>query len=670
MIVVALLIACGGDHVSTPPVAPPIDAGQSREPVSRVIPQPRHIRVPPLPLTVAEARAGSADLTALAAQIDPASVASTLGSGEAVFRFVRDSVRTEPYRGLLRGAAGTLAQGAGDDLDKALLLVDLLGRVGTRAEICACPTAPRPSTWAAPRADDPLANLIGGALEPWTPRVAPFVADTAPEADAGPRWRVLVHGPVDVVVDPASTDAAWTGREPGDCVAGPVPAEEVHRVDLLWQLERQGVQGTERIDLLSWGAVAADAAGRPIALDRTVLRDPTTGALWVHPALRNGGEHVEGAAWIASVDAPNGAVAVGDAVAEWLTVTISSPGRAPEVVHRALWDRSMGRDAAGAALGVVAWAGTNGPDGVPAALGRHHLLTIGVGPHEETGRAVARAADTALLVGALPGKGEPFAATLQVHRADVPADVLTRTADPTDDVAAVLIDRTVAASSVGLGRAVIVDGPNAILVTTGLDRTRYLGPSVSTLAIDVLNRRMVAPGGAPRDQVRLGLAGMIVESALAGEAWDAGVAHELLDDTPVDVVSAADILDRADRQGLAVVPLDGAAIAALPPDALSYAARSEAIAAIGAGRIVLGPPSAPDLAARDGDYAWLVVDPVSGSLVDRLGEGSGGADVPAARASAAAAFDRVACEAIFSGDPISQLTCRLRAELIDGPRTW
>ena len=45
---------------------------------------------------------------------------------DKMFRYVADDIRYEPYPGILRGAAGTLAAGAGNSVDKALLLATLL----------------------------------------------------------------------------------------------------------------------------------------------------------------------------------------------------------------------------------------------------------------------------------------------------------------------------------------------------------------------------------------------------------------------------------------------------------------------------------------------------------------------------------------------------------------
>lgn len=54
---------------------------------------------------------------------------------EGVVAYVHDAVRFESYKGLLRGAQGTLASGAGNALDQALLTVILLQDAGYEAEI-------------------------------------------------------------------------------------------------------------------------------------------------------------------------------------------------------------------------------------------------------------------------------------------------------------------------------------------------------------------------------------------------------------------------------------------------------------------------------------------------------------------------------------------------------
>ncbi len=57
---------------------------------------------------------------------DVAALARSFHSPEAAFAFVRDQIAYEPYRGVQKGAWGTLATRGGNDLDKALLLAALL----------------------------------------------------------------------------------------------------------------------------------------------------------------------------------------------------------------------------------------------------------------------------------------------------------------------------------------------------------------------------------------------------------------------------------------------------------------------------------------------------------------------------------------------------------------
>jgi hypothetical protein len=74
-------------------------------------------------------------LLALAQAMDPeawstdALVARYLGDRDAAFALVRDSIGFEPYRGVMRGAEGTLAARAGDAWDRAILLRSLLDRM-------------------------------------------------------------------------------------------------------------------------------------------------------------------------------------------------------------------------------------------------------------------------------------------------------------------------------------------------------------------------------------------------------------------------------------------------------------------------------------------------------------------------------------------------------------
>lgn len=66
---------------------------------------------------------------------DVAALARTFHSPQSAFAFVRERIAYEPYRGVQKGAWGTLVTRGGNDLDKSLLLVELLADQGVAAEI-------------------------------------------------------------------------------------------------------------------------------------------------------------------------------------------------------------------------------------------------------------------------------------------------------------------------------------------------------------------------------------------------------------------------------------------------------------------------------------------------------------------------------------------------------
>jgi hypothetical protein len=69
-------------------------------------------------------------------QFEIDALAARLGSDPtAMFHFVRDEIRYEPYTGVLRGALGTLLCRAGNSLDRSLLLAALLQKAGLQTQI-------------------------------------------------------------------------------------------------------------------------------------------------------------------------------------------------------------------------------------------------------------------------------------------------------------------------------------------------------------------------------------------------------------------------------------------------------------------------------------------------------------------------------------------------------
>ena len=101
--------------------------------------------VPPTELAldeVLEAAYGGAEALPLA-DWDVTALAQALGTDpRAAFAFVRDSIRYDPYRGVLRGADGTLAARSGNASDRALLLHDLLAAMGVSSRFAFGTLAP------------------------------------------------------------------------------------------------------------------------------------------------------------------------------------------------------------------------------------------------------------------------------------------------------------------------------------------------------------------------------------------------------------------------------------------------------------------------------------------------------------------------------------------------
>ena len=90
-------------------------------------------------------------------------------STEAIFGFVRDRIRYEPYSGVLRGAGGTLDAGAGNAVDRALLLGQMLQFHGVKVRF-ATGTLPR----------ERIDALVGRVFESSAPAVTMTAGENGP----------------------------------------------------------------------------------------------------------------------------------------------------------------------------------------------------------------------------------------------------------------------------------------------------------------------------------------------------------------------------------------------------------------------------------------------------------------------------------------------------------
>ncbi len=90
----------------------------------------------------------------------------------AMFHFVRDEIRYEPYTGVLRGALGTLLCRAGNSLDRSLLLAAMLQKAGFKTQIA--------SGHLTAQQAQILVNRLFEPVKP-VPSAAPSVAELAPD---------------------------------------------------------------------------------------------------------------------------------------------------------------------------------------------------------------------------------------------------------------------------------------------------------------------------------------------------------------------------------------------------------------------------------------------------------------------------------------------------------
>jgi hypothetical protein len=145
--------------------------------------------------------------------------AARLGGGwQAVFAYVRDQVGFVPYSGSIRGASGALESGAGNALDQALLVRELLMAQGTRSRLVrgrlawsdALELVLGPGQSPSATAEDPWPRWVEDASDHWWL-----------EADVDGEWVVL--------------DPSFPGSQPGDMrgerseLLDEVPADQLGR---------------------------------------------------------------------------------------------------------------------------------------------------------------------------------------------------------------------------------------------------------------------------------------------------------------------------------------------------------------------------------------------------------------------------------------------------------
>ncbi len=290
----------------------------------------------------------------------------------AIFAFVRDKVRTEAYRGRLRGAQGTLLSLAGNPADKASLLVALLREAGL------------PARFAVAEAPEALRRqIIAGMFDPKA-QVLPAVAASlpvaapkdlaAPERDPKLLAELATHvwAQVQVGDDWLDLDPTLSSHAPGKAPlkAAETPDElaegQDHAITVRVLLRVAKPDGAQEVQpVLERTLAVRDLAGKPALLAHEALPEDKGGG--VRPILFAGAEPTQGQPFTPAGRGAPGTVPRGfrdvfkqaddepgkapqtKLLAEWLEITSSAPGLPDQTIRRCLLDGKVDAAALAAA---------------------------------------------------------------------------------------------------------------------------------------------------------------------------------------------------------------------------------------------------------------------------------------------------------------------------------
>jgi transglutaminase-like putative cysteine protease len=287
----------------------------------------------------------------------------------------------------------------------------------------------------------------------------------------------------------------------------------------------------------------------------------------------------------------------GEPTAQWLQITIASPGQEDRVVRRAVFDRlgtaarstgALGLDALEPAELVQVRPGKR-PDYMPAR--RTHWLTVHSGPWggSDVGDAFART-DKASSLANLPRSLQLYREAAGIELG-VPSGVRTFVDGP--DIAGVTVDQSLVAE----------------------DEVR------SRLALDIWHRSL---GTLPMSDTEATVAPTVVAGALPHlvERLMAGESAHQADRVERGITSVGAVFDAAASEGVGAIVLRTAD----EVDALPYSsdARARLNAALASGLVAIAPERPPS--GPDGRVGWWLVDPASGRTVDEMDDGRGTVD--------------------------------------------
>lgn len=642
----------GTAQTASPPGAPAVDAVDLRLPDDAALTFDAERTVIDVPEPPGDIDAGVVDAviggTYAAAEALPlaewdiAALAANLGGDpRAAFEFVRDSIRLDPYRGVLRGADGTLAARSGNSSDRALLLHELLSSMGATSRYAFGDVTPEAAALLVDHAFDDavaslpdagdlrLASLDGAAIEQRSRRDYALLREAlgdrlgamAPTSLQGALMDVVHHTWVQV-----EEDGVWVDYDPSLADAQPrtalavafrtsetMPPEEHQALTIRViseTLHSDGVREEVLLERRLEAKTAADAATflyfQPQVEDSGAGLLDSVGAAtsWV-PVLLVDAESQHGDPFpIGDGDEGGdgggfgdfGGFGGGDEAAPALlslrlSVTREVPGQTPRESRRAIIDRVPATARAAGSIDGALPALPAGPGG-PLVLGAVHQILVSAGGADPRVQAVERGrAATFAVNDLLPDDGFQDYAMSDVlwpvavaNQALVVASerAVVPAVDSLEGIRSFIGRPRVFVSSVGPGEG----GPDAVVFQFDL-----LADGVSTIA-----RAGADASGAPASQLWYGVLQSSLETefgrALAGTLLpegrrSVGVSQRMVQ--PLSVVEFGELRALADASPSLLAGLITGQLGVVPGDPLTAEAWWTVDPTTGAARAVVDP---------------------------------------------------------------------------------
>jgi uncharacterized protein (TIGR03437 family) len=574
--------------------------------------------------------------------------AAALGNDtNQIFAFVRDQIAYQAYRGSLRGARGTLWSRAGNSLDRASLLVALLGAAGVPARYVEG-TIPVPLQQQLILSMFPKVYQVTGCQPLSLPKSDPANDPALLSIAANHFW--VEFGAANTPADPSSP-TAQPGSAPGAAVRRftVIPAELQHTVtfrvdvEMFQQLSAVfgfGGNGITNTQVLNQTFASTDLVGVPVTLGHFVnvgavgalafsattftyspyLRLGTNPAQPINDQILRGQDYQE-----IYTNLPLSSQAL---VAVFLRMDVNSPGAPQQTYERALVDRiGFAARQGGTAVTIST------PGSPQAALSDVNLITVnaassGISAEHLNAYQNAAAALDAQRTAAIAARQAAPSGTsqqaIQAMRGMVVTmrELITTLGAATTSKFVSAADEATRADAFGFDVASYVSSPRLIAFISGPGGDLQNGPVTYSFALDLRKNdatAIAAPGQGTLAtfafQSHRGIRHNQVEAALM-----ARLTQSLPGQPMVKPFYIMQLFEAAQNQGIPSKLLDQTNLAAVSSLPIGAEAQARITAAVSAGRVVV-TPTAPVLLNGTPQVGWIEIDPATGQLQDTLPDG-------------------------------------------------